>query len=194
MSSEEIDTKTRILEATWHLLEEHQGQGVKMGDIAKTAGISRQAVYLHYASRTDLMIATMNYVDEVKGLDERLNQFNSAKTGIELLVTCVEVWGNYIPEIYGMAKAMLMMRDTDEAMAAAWNNGMGCLREVCQTTIDTLERERKLAAEWSAKEAVDMLMTMISITHWEQLTVEYNWPQELYISRMKALLTRTFVK
>ena len=103
MSSKEIDTKTRILEATWQLLEEHRGQGVNMSDIARAAGISRQAVYLHFTSRTELMIATMNYVDEVKGLDERLNLFNSAKTGIELLDTCVDVWGNYIPEIYGLA-------------------------------------------------------------------------------------------
>jgi len=193
MSSEEIDTKTRILEATWQLLEQHRGQGVNMSDIAKAAGISRQAVYLHFASRTELMIATMNYVDEVKGLDERLNLFNSAKTGTELLDACVDVWGNYIPEIYGLAKAMLMTRDTDEAMAAAWNNSMNCLREVCQATIDTLRREGKLASGWSPQEATDMFMTMISINNWEQLTIESGWSTEQYVSSMKTLLKRTFI-
>lgn len=192
MSSEELDTKTRILEATWKLLEQHRGQGVNMSDIAKAAGISRQAVYLHFASRTELMIATMNYVDEVKELDERLNLFNSAKTGIELIDACVDVWGNYIPEIYGLAKAMLMTRDTDEAMAAAWNNSMNCLREVCRATIDTLESEGKLVTGWSPKEATDMFMTMISINNWEQLTIEYGWSTEQYISWMKTLLKRTF--
>ncbi len=125
MSSDEIDTKTRILEATWQLLEQHHGQGVNMSDIARAAGISRQAVYLHFASRTDLMIATMNYVDEVKGLDERLNLFNSAKTGIELLEACVDVWGNYIPEIYGLAKAaraMLMCCEPQaKSMVLMWS-------------------------------------------------------------------------
>jgi len=198
MSSEESDiktsaTKTRILEATWQLLEAHHGQGVKMSDIAKAAGISRQAVYLHFASRTELMIATMNYVDEVKGLNDRLNLFNSAKSGTELLDTCVDVWGNYIPEIYGLAKAMLMTRDTDEAMAAAWNNSMNCLRDVCLSTIDTLEKEDKLAAGWPAKEATDMFMAMISINNWEQLTIEYGWSTDQYISWMKILLKQTFV-
>ena len=194
MSSEEIDTKTRILEASWQLLEERQGQGVSMSDIARAAGISRQAVYLHFASRTELMIATMNYVDEIKGLNERLKQFNSAKDGFELLEACVDIWGNYIPEIYSMAKAMLMTRDSDEDMAAAWDNGMACLREVCETTITTLEREGKLADGWSAKEATDMLMTMISIANWEQLTVEYSWSQEQYVRWIKTLLTQTLVK
>ncbi len=193
MSSEEISTKTRILQATWQLLEQHQGQGVNMSDIAKAAGISRQAVYLHFASRTELMIATMNYVDEVKGLNERLNLFNSAKTGIELLEACVDIWGNYIPEIYSLAKPMLMSRDTDEAMAAAWTNSMNCLRDVCQVTIDTLKREGKLIKGWSPKEATDMFMTLISINNWEQLTIESGWTTEQYISWMKRLLKRTFV-
>lgn len=194
MSSEEIDTKTKILEATWRLLEEHQGQGVKMSDIAKAAGISRQAVYLHFASRTELMIATMNYVDEVKGLYERLDQLHKATSGTELLNACVEVWGNYMPEIYGLAKAMLMARDTDEDMAAAWNNSMNCLRDVCQNTIEALDKEDKLTEGWSTKEATDMFMTVISINNWEQLTIECGWSNEQYVNWTKFLLLRTFVR
>ena len=194
MSSEEIDTKKRILEASWHLLEAHQGQGVKMSDIAREAGISRQAVYLHFASRTELMIATMNYVDEVKGLDDRLAQLNKATSGTELLNACVEVWGNYIPEIYGLAKAMLMTRDTDEDMAAAWNNSMNCLRDVCQNAIEALDKEGKLTEGWSTKEATDMFMAMISISHWEQLTIECGWSNEQYVGWTKFLLLRTFVR
>ena len=139
------------------------------------------------------MIATMNYVDEVKGLYERLKQLNSAKTGSELLDACVDVWGNYIPEIHGLAKAMLLTRDTDEAMAAAWNNSMGCLRDVCQQTIETLAQEGNLAAGWSIKEATDLFWAMISIPNWEQLTIECGWSTEHYISGMKMLLKRSLV-
>ncbi|MBA2782057.1 MAG: helix-turn-helix transcriptional regulator, partial [Rubrobacteraceae bacterium] len=38
-------TRTRILEATWRLMEERSGQGVRMRDVAEAAGVSRQAVY-----------------------------------------------------------------------------------------------------------------------------------------------------
>ena len=68
MSSDKADTRTRILEATWRLLEKRCGQGVRMSDIAKEAGVSRQAVYLHFESRKELIIATTKYVDEVKSL------------------------------------------------------------------------------------------------------------------------------
>ena len=193
MSSDVKDTKTRILEATWHLLEQHHGQGVSMRDIAKAAGISRQAVYLHFASRTELMIATSSYVDEVKGLSERLSQFQLATTGVELLEACVDVWGNDIPEIYGLAKALMRTRETDEATAAVWDGNMGCLRDMCRETIESLEREGNLASEWPQKEAIEMFWTMISINNWEQLTIECGWSTSQYVSWMKMLLKRTFV-
>lgn len=193
MSSELNETKTRILEATWQLMEQRRGQGVRLSDIAKVAGISRQAVYLHFASRTELMIATSHYVDEVKGLNERLKQIRAATTGIELLEACVEVWGNYIPEIYGLAKALLSTRDTDEATATVWNNNMGSVRDFCREVIEALDREGILASEWSQKEATDMFWTMMSINNWEQLTIECGWSTEEYIDHMKTLLKLTFV-
>ena len=193
MSSESTDTKTRILEATWTLMEQGRGQGVKMSDIARAAGISRQAVYLHFATRTELMIATVNYVDEVKGLNERLNRFKLASNGTELLDACVDVWGNYIPEIYGLAKALMMTRDSDEATAAAWNGSMACLREVCQEIINTLDDEGQLVPEWPKAQAVELFMTLISIQNWEQLTIESGWSKSQYVERMKQLLRHTFV-
>jgi len=193
MSSKKIDTRKRILEATWQLMEQRRGKGVLMSEIAEAAGVSRQAVYLHFASRTELMIAMTNYVDEVKGLSERFDQFRAATTGIELLETCIDVWGNYIPEIYGIAKALLSTRESDEATAAAWNDNMSCLRDVCREIIEALEREGALAPEWSREEAIEMFWTMISINNWEQLTIECGWSTDQYIDRMKTLLKRTFV-
>ena len=194
MVKKKTDTRTRILEATWRLLEQYRGQGVQMRDIARAAGISRQALYLHFTSRAELMIATIRYVDEVKGLHERLNQLKAAATGIVLLEESVDVWGNYIPEIYGLAKAMLSTRDTDEATAAAWNDSMSCLRDACREIVEALEREGSLAPGWSSDGAVDMLWTMLSIHNWEHLIIDCGWSTSQYITWMKTLLIRCFVE
>ena len=69
MSSEGPDTRTRILNAAWSLLESGRGAGVRMSDIAKEAGISRQALYLHFPNRADLLVATTQHVDAVKDID-----------------------------------------------------------------------------------------------------------------------------
>lgn len=192
MSSEESETRRRILNATWKLLEDRQGQGVRMSDIAKGAGISRQAVYLHFESRTDLLIATTKYVDEVKGLDERLKRFETATTGEGRLDALVEIWGNYIPEIYGIAKALLTTRETDEAAAAAWDDSMDCLRQACRAVIESLRGDGTLAGDWSTKEATDLFMTLLSIANWEYLTQDCGWSTKRYVRATQRMLKYSF--
>ncbi len=193
MKNKITDTKARILDTTWHLMEKHQGKDVSMSKIAKETGVSRQALYLHFGSRVELMIATVQYVDDIKGLNERLKLFNNAKSGIEMLEACIDVWGNYIPEIYGLAKALLKTRDTDKDTSIAWNSCMTDLRDVCKKTIEELDKEKLLSTEWTQKEATEMFWTIISIQNWEQLTIECNWTNEQYIQRMKLLLKHTFI-
>jgi len=67
-----MDTRTRILKSAWKLLEAEGANAVRMGDIAKAAGISRQALYLHFPARADLLIATTRYLDEVYDIESKL--------------------------------------------------------------------------------------------------------------------------
>ena len=193
MSSSESETRSKILEATWQLMEQNQGQGVRMGDIAKAAGISRQAVYLHFENRTDLLIATIKYVDEIKGLDERLKVLAKARDSVDLLDKLIDVWGNYMPEIYGIAKALMVLRDQDEDHAAAWQGCMDCLRGACRDVAKDLKSEKKLATGWTIDAATEMLMVQLSFQTWEQLTIEEAWPQGQYIKRLKLMLKSSLV-
>lgn len=193
MSSTNLDTRTKILTETWKLLEEQRGQNVHMSHIAKAVGISRQAVYLHFPSRTELIVETVRYVDEVKGLNDQLAQLATLTSATALLDATIEVWGNHIPEIYGLAKTMLQTRDTDEAMAAAWGSSMGCLRDACQAIIGALALEGRLIPHWSEEEATDMLSALLSFSNWEQLTVECSWEQTKYVEWMKVVAKQTFV-
>lgn len=164
-----------------------------MREIASAAGISRQALYLHFVSRTELMVATMEYVDEVQGLNKRLERLKTLPSAIDLMDAGIEIWGNYIPEIYGLAKGMMKARDTDEAVAAAWDKSMNCLRDVCRDVIDGLHAQGFLSAECSRKEAAEMFWTMLSISNWEQLTIQCGWSNAQYVDWIKMLSRRTFV-
>ena len=192
MSSEISQTRKKIVEAASRLLLESKGQGVRMADIAKASGVSRQAVYLHFLSRGELMIAAVRYLDEVYGLDKRLTEFRAATKGVELLETFADFWGNYIPKIYGVARALLAARQTDEAAAAAWDDRMNSVRNGCRQILETLKSEDKLRPEWNVQEAVEMMWTILSIENWERLTVESGWTVEEYVERMKRLLLTAF--
>jgi AcrR family transcriptional regulator len=194
MSSGDPETRKRILEKTWRLMERRRGQDVLISDIARAAGVSRQAVYLHFGSRAGLLIATVRYVDEVNHLNERIQGMNTAIHGVEVLNAFVDFWGNYIPEIYGIAKALLAVRDTDKDASAAWDDRMNVFYQGCRSVIDCLARDQSLASEWDPDQATDTLETMMSISAWENLTIERGWTPDEYISRMKLALRRMFVK
>lgn len=194
MSRVEPETRTRILKSTWRLLERGQGQSVRMSDVAKAAGVSRQAVYLHFASRAELLVATARYLDDVRGLDERLRRYRAATSGVERLEAYVEFWGHYIPEVYGVARALLADRETDKAAATAWDDRMGAVRDSCRNIIEALHSDGTLAPGWYVEEAADFLWTMLSVRTWESLTIECGWTIEQYVFRVQEVAKRTLAQ
>lgn len=188
------ETRRRILEAAWQLLEAGQGKNVRMSDIAKQAGVSRQAVYLHFGNRTDLLVATTLYLDEVKGIDERLATSRTAVDGVSRLTAFVDAWTGYIPEIYGVAKALMALRETDSEAADAWNGRMLAVRHGCAAAIHALKRDGQLSGSYTMEKATDLLWALLSVRNWEQLTQESEWSQAEYVEHIQTLVRSLFVK
>ena len=193
MSSENPTTRNRILQAALDLLEASQGQGVRMGDVAKRAGITRQALYLHFATRAELLIAVTHYLDDIKDSEQRLAPSRAARSGTERLDAFIEAWAAYIPEIHGVGKALLAMKDTDKAAAAAWDQRMQDMREGCEAAIKALQADRMLSPDHTVKQATDILWTMLSVRNWEQLTLECGWSRKKYVKTLKSLARQIFV-
>lgn len=193
MSSKSLDTRTRILEATGRLLKEHGGHGARMGDIAKATGISRQAVYLHFPSRTDLLIETTKYTGDLLDVEGRLAPSRAATSGLERLRLYIEFWGNFLPEFYPVAKALMMAQDTDDAAAAAWQDRMVAMKDGCRAAIEALQAEGRLADGWTRPKATEALWTMLLVPNWENLTQVCGWSKREYIRRMQLTAERTFV-
>jgi hypothetical protein len=99
-----------------------------------------------------------------------------------------------VPEIHGIAMALLAARETDEAVAAAWDDRMGVVYEACRDIVERLHRDGTLASGWSLEEAADVLWTMLSIRSWESLVLERGWPVRRYVGRMQELTKRAFVR
>lgn len=112
MSSESSETQSKILSAALQLLVASGGKNVRMSDIAKAAGVSRQAIYLNFESRTDLMVATVQYGDRINDAASQVQPWRSAE-GVEKLDAWIKFWGNYLPQIFGVAKALMIAKETD---------------------------------------------------------------------------------
>ena len=192
MSRERTDTRKRILDAARDLLEK-QSRSVRMSDIARSAGISRQALYLHFPTRAELLIAVTRHLDKVKDIDARLAASRNATGGAERLRAFIEAWGNYIPEIYGVARALMAMKDTDAEAGAAWEDRMQAVREGCEAAIVALENDGALAAGWNAQDSTDFLWALLSVRNWEHLRMECGWDQAKYISRIRLVAESTLI-
>ena len=188
MSSDAFTTRERILKSTWSALLDSSKPRVRMSDIANSAGISRQALYLHFANRTELLIETTHYIDRVKDVEQRLARSRSASCGLERLEAYVEAWINYIPEIYGVANALMVMGVTDEDARLAWNGRLAAVREGCEAIVATLAREGRLSHRLSPPEATDVLCAHLSVETWQYLSDRRGWSQSRYVEVMQQTL------
>lgn len=193
MSRKNIETRNRILACTWKLLEEEADHAVRMVDIAKSAGLTRQAVYLHFPTRAELLTATTKYIDEIKDVDARFSKIRSAESGTDRLEAFIEAWGNYIPEIYGVAKALMAMKDQDEEAAAAWNDRMQAVRHGCDAAIKQLAKDDDLTKDITKKQASELLWTLLSVRNWEQLVIDCGWSQKAYIKSIKKIASQSLI-
>lgn len=194
MSSIKSDTETRILEATMAQLQSGGGEAVRMSDIAKAAGISRQAVYLHFPTRAALLIAATHHLDRIKDSEARLAASRAATSGRARLEAFIEAWATYIPEIYGMAKAFLALEHKDAAAAEAWGQRMQDMWEGCEAAVQALARDGDLAEGFTEAEASDLLWTLLSVRNWELLTKTRGWSQARYLEVLQESARRLLVK
>ena len=194
MSSELTDTKEKILQKTMALMQKKRGKGVRLEDIAKAAGVSRQAIYMHFGSRAGLLIATARYLDSTLNLRQRVAPINQAATGSEALEALIIFWTNYVPDIYGLAKALLSVREDDKDADSAWNDRMDALYTGCSNVTKRLSEEGYLADGWTQEQAADFIWTLLHISNWEHFTITRKWSQEQYIQRIQETLRKTLVK
>jgi AcrR family transcriptional regulator len=190
MSSENLNTRDRILNAAWRLLEENPRKNVRMSDIAKKAEISRQAVYLHFTTRAELLIATTRYLDDLLKISDQMVPIRTAQTGVEAMHAFIDVWGNHIPQIYGIARALLVMKDVDAAANEAWQDRMNAVHEECEGIVHALNRDGALAKGYTVDRAADILSMLLSVRNWEQLTLARGWSQAEYVAELKTLANR----
>ena len=191
MSSDQKSTRDRILSATLKLLE--AGEKTRMSDIARAAGISRQALYLHFETRADLLIATTLYLDEINDSDALLAESRAAETGAARLDAYIEAWGGYIPLVYPVAKPIMQMAATDDAAKAAWDGRMEAMRQGCAAAVEALARDGRLRSEFDVENATDILWAQLSVQTWEALTQARGWSQDDYIARQKLIARRLLV-
>jgi len=185
-----MDTRTRILETAADLLVRRSGGEISMADIAVAASVSRQAVYLHFADRAALFVALVEYVDEKRGINQIVDRFRSASSGMESLRIMAEIQAQTNPDIWPLARASEAIRRTDEAMEQAWQNRLQHRHSGCRQIVKRLSKEGSLRPDLSIDIATDLLWSITSLRTWEDLVLGRKWKKSQYEEYVFDLLVR----
>jgi len=193
MSSRRQQTRVKILESARRLLEERGYHGVGLEEVARHAGVSRQAVYLHFKSKAGLLVATAQHADELVDTYELLRPVREAKTALEALDAGVAAYAAIEPQIYDVASISYAARRSDEAAEAAWQDRMAFRRENIRKVMERLQSEGLLAEGWTVDEAADFAWTILSVHTYEYLVVERRWPIDQFVRRLQTTLRSILV-
>jgi len=180
-------TRRRILDAAWALLEE-RGSGVRIADIADRAGVSRQAVYLHFGDRVSLFVAVADHIDVSFGRDRLREHVFGAATGFESLHRWVETMSWYTARIDSVTRVLELAGESDEALAAAWRDRMTGRRGHVRRIVDRIAADRQLAKGWTAEAASDMVFAVTLPGPWRALTSVLGWSRERYAAEITSML------
>ena len=185
-------SRERILRAAWHLLLE-TGPGIRLADVAKQAGLSRQAVYLHFGDRATLLLEVLAWADGDLELGELMAWVRSADSGIEALDRIVQVHAVYSPRIDAVARALEADQQSDAAVAAALRDRLDVRRAAHREVIARISDEGLLAEGWTIDSATDVFAAVTMLGPWRELTEACDWSAEQYAARMSKFIRDALV-
>src|SRR5262245_61168968 len=179
--------------ATRAMLEEQGAESLTMAAVAERAGVSRRAVYLHFASRTELLTELFGYVSEQEGLAASLQPVWQAPDAAAALDQWARHLARFHPRVLAVAHAIQRVRRADPDAAQHWQLVMADQRANCHRLAAWLSRERRLAPPWTVQTATDMLWALMSYDLLEELLVDRGWSTRRYRTYLAALLRSTFL-
>lgn len=186
-------TRDALLAATRALLEEHGTESLTMAAVAERAGVSRRAVYLHFASRAELLTELFGYVSEQEGLASSLQPVWAAPNAAAALEEWAAHLARFHPRVLAVARAIQRVRSADPDAEAHWELVMADQQACCHRLAAWLAREHRLAPPWTVQTAADMLWALMSYELLEELLVDRGWSPRRYRTYLAALFQSAFL-
>jgi AcrR family transcriptional regulator len=181
-------SRRRILDAALSLIESRGGADVTMAEIAAAAGLSRQAVYLHFSDRAELLLALVRHVDEKRGLGRELRKVLEAPSGTAALTEMVALQARMNPRVWAVARALDAVRRSDPEVERSWQDRLANRLRGGREIVVRLAGEGKLRPGLGEREAADLLWSLTSLRTWEDLVLERGWTPAQYRKHLTQLL------
>ncbi len=186
-------TRQALLAAVRELVEREGLAAVTMASVAEQAGVTRRAVYLHFATRTTLITALYEDVYETEELAASLKSVWQAPDAEAALHEWAQHLARTHAELIPVGRAFQRVRGADPDAGHYWDLVMRRWRRSCRRLAEWLAAEERLAPTWTTATAADMLWALMSFDFLEALVVDRRWSRKRLARRLSTLLRSTFV-
>jgi AcrR family transcriptional regulator len=187
-------TRAALLDAARDLIESEGYAALDMAAVAVRAGVTRRAVYLHFATRTDLVAALFNHVSGVEHLTASLQPVWDAPDA----QTAVRAWTKHLARFNQRVLAV------DRATLTAAEIDADAARHRAQVTEDQRAAARRLAARladeavlappWTEETAADLIWVLMRPDSFGLLTGDCAWNPTQYSERLALVLESTLLR
>lgn len=181
-------TRAAILDAARQLLERDGYHAVGMGRVAKEAGVSRQAIYLHFESKNKLLEALVAALNEAHVFPTFARaRIWDAASGLDALDAWVDIVATTTPPILAVANAVDAARRSDPEAAIIWRGPADGRYRDCLRITRWLDADGTLADEWRPDDAARFLWAVTSIRVFEDLASS-GWTRKRFVTHLRRSL------
>ncbi|MDE4059958.1 MAG: TetR/AcrR family transcriptional regulator [Pseudophaeobacter sp. bin_em_oilr2.035] len=194
MSNKRVQTRNLLLETVLSLLLAPGGSPLRMVDVAKAAGVTRQTVYAHFSNRSEMLISAILHFGDQLDIEARLAPSRTAPDGRSRLEAYTRAMLEFFPEIYPLKQSLMRMGASDEEAKSAWQDRIRAMKEGCAEAVKALKSDGDLLEHLSEAEATDLYFTLLSMDGWAHCVLENGWSDADYLAEMQRVITLALVK
>jgi len=180
-SNRRSQTRIQILEAARAIFEELGYYGAGLEAVAKKAGVSRQAIYLHFPSKAELLTALHLHIfdtDVVPAL--RRHPITDAMSGLDVLDATIAADVEVVDKVWRIHESLTVARrqhpEADPTLIPREEEHYEGLLDVGRR----LERDGALPPTMPVGLFTDMLWGLLNLGTFRNLVVERGWSLEQY--------------
>jgi AcrR family transcriptional regulator len=168
------ETRAAILDAARGLFETHGFHAVGLEAVAKRAGVSRQAIYLHFDSKQALLDALHLHVN-AQDVEPEMRKVWVAPDALAGLDAFVAATAAAVPRFLRIFQALESASRVETVAATTFEPPRTGRRADCLRMATWLDDEGLLAPGLKRRDAGDILYNLASVWSYESLVVVCGW-------------------
>lgn len=187
-------THSALLDATRTILENQGFDALTMSAVADLADVSRGAVYLHFASRADLIAHLFDHIAETEDLTGTTERIWEATDALGALDRWAHHLASYHPRVMAVDRAVQRMERTDPDVSRHRARVDEAQRRTCDRLASWLADDGVLHPQWTVETASDLLFGLIATDLIERLLIGCSWDTDRLRDALALLFRNTLTR